>query len=76
MVREVKRVNFNVPVDTLDRIDSYAERMSINRTSAMLVLINQALDGQKAITDMGELLKICQEEQVKRLTAQFQNTDK
>lgn len=44
MARETKRINANIPTDTLSRIDEYAERMSINRTAAILVLVNIALD--------------------------------
>lgn len=63
MAREVRRININVPVETLERIDTYADNMSINRTSAILVLLSQAMDSQKAMTDLGELLKLYQEEQ-------------
>ena len=61
MAREVKRININVPVETLERIDTYANNMSINRTSAILVLLSQAMDSQKAMSDLGELLKLYQE---------------
>lgn len=50
-----QRVNLNMPVDTLKRLDDYAERMTITRTSAILVLVNQALDGQNAISAIEEL---------------------
>lgn len=65
MAREVKRININVPVETLERIDTYADNMSINRTSAILVLLSQALDSQKAMSNLGELIKLYQEEQKK-----------
>ena len=66
MQKEMKRININVPLDTLERIDSYADKMTINRTSAILVLCNLALDSQKAMSDIGELLKLAQEEQSKK----------
>lgn len=65
MAREVKRININIPVETLERVDRYADSMSINRTSAILVLISQAMDSQKAMSDLGELIKLYQEEQAK-----------
>lgn len=65
MAREVKRININIPVETLERVDRYADSMSINRTSAILVLISQAMDSQKAMSDLGELIKLYQEEQTK-----------
>lgn len=58
MAREVKRINLNVPVDMLEKIDKYAEEMSINRTSAIMVLVTQALGSQKAMDDVGELVRI------------------
>ena len=70
MAREVKRININVPVETLERIDTYADNMSINRTSAILVLLSQAMDSQKAMSDLGELLKLYQEEQTKTSKAE------
>lgn len=70
MAREVKRININVPVETLERIDTYANNMSINRTSAILVLLSQAMDSQKAMSDLGELLKLYQEEQAKTSKAE------
>ena len=70
MAREVKRININVPVETLERIDTYADNMSINRTSAILVLLSQAMDSQKAVSDLGELLKLYQEEQTKTSKAE------
>lgn len=50
-----QRVNLMMPLDTLKRLDDYADRMTISRTSAMLVLINQALDGQNALNAIEEL---------------------
>ena len=65
MARDVKRININVPVETLQRIDTYAYNMSINRTAAILVLLSQAMDSQKAMSDLGELLELYQVEQKK-----------
>ena len=66
MQKEMKRINIIVPLDSLERIDSYADKMTINRTSAILVLCNLALDSQKAMSDIGELLKLAQEEQTNK----------
>jgi len=63
--RETKRIYMNVPVEVLERIDAYADKMSINRTAAVLVLVSQALDSQKAMSDLGELMKMYQAEQGK-----------
>lgn len=66
MAKEVKRVTFNVPVELIDRVDGYADSLSINRTSAVCVLLSMALDGQKAMNTMEELLKAVKEEQGKQ----------
>ena len=65
MARELKRLNTNMPLELVARIDEYAERMCINRSSAINVLCNLALDSQKAMTDLSELLKYVQNEQAK-----------
>lgn len=63
MKKETRRINFNIPLDTLGRVDEYAEQMSINRTSALLVLVSQALDSQKAMNNLDELVKAIKKEQ-------------
>ena len=61
MARETKRLNMNMPVDTLESVDAYAEKMCITRTSAILVLCNMALDSQMAMNDLNEFLKVAKE---------------
>lgn len=56
MARELKRVNLNLPEDVVKRIDAYADKMCINRTTAVVMLCNTALDSQKAMNDLSELL--------------------
>lgn len=62
---ETNRINLNMPCDLAYRVDEYASKMNINRTSAICVLLNLALDSQKAMNDLGEFLKLYQEEQAK-----------
>lgn len=64
---EVTRINLNMPNDLLVKVDGYANRMNVNRTSAICVLLNMALDSQKAVSDIAELLKIIQNEQNMKL---------
>lgn len=52
---ESKRVSINIPVETANRIDVYAQKMGITRTSAILVLCNQALDSMAAVSEMSKL---------------------
>ena len=58
---ETTRMGMNIPTELMDKLDEYADRMNISRTSAVCVLLSQALDSQKAMTDLGELLKLYQE---------------
>lgn len=62
---EVFRVNANIPIDLMQQIDDYAKKMGINRTSAICVLCAQSLNSQKAMNDLGELLKLYQDEMEK-----------
>ena len=63
VARELKRLNVNMPVELVARIDEYADRMCINRSSAINVLCNTALDGQRAMGDLSELIKMANAEQ-------------
>lgn len=63
MKKETRRINMNIPADMVERLDSYAEQMSINRTSAVMVLLSQALDSQRAINTLEELVKAIKEDE-------------
>lgn len=63
---ETVRVNLNLPKNLVRQVDEYASSMNVNRTSAVCVLISQAINSQKAVNDLSELLKICQNEQSKK----------
>ena len=66
---ETIRINLNMPCDLTNRLDEYASKMNINRTSAICVLLNLALDSQDAVKVMGELMRLVKEKQDKQ-TAQ------
>ena len=66
---ETNRINLNMPCDLTNRLDEYASKMNINRTSAICVLLNLALDSQDAVKVMGELMRLVKEKQDKQ-TAQ------
>lgn len=55
-----QRVNLNMPIETLKRLDEYADKMTITRTSAILVLVNQALDAQNVANALSELNELTQ----------------
>lgn len=66
MARDLTRMTVSLPSELVKRVDTYAENMGIKRTSATAVLLTMALDSQKAMTDLGELLKVIQQEQDKQ----------
>jgi metal-responsive CopG/Arc/MetJ family transcriptional regulator len=67
---ETFRLTFNIPTDLLGQVDEYAKKMCVNRTSALCFLLSQSLNSQKAMNDIGELLKLYQEEQAKTSKAE------
>lgn len=60
---DLVRVSINLPVNTLNRIQEYAERMTISRTAAIVVLCNMALDQQEVLSVMPKLLTLVKDEQ-------------
>lgn len=57
---KTSRMGINIPTELLIKLDAYAAKMNINRTSACCVLLSQALDGQQMMSDLGELVKLAQ----------------
>lgn len=54
---ERRQLSISIPVDVLARVDSYAKKMSINRSAAITSLLVQSLDQTSAIEIMSKLLK-------------------
>ena len=52
------RININIDKGLMNRVDEYATNLSINRTAAVAVLLSNALDTQKSLNSMDELLQI------------------
>lgn len=65
MAKEVTRVTFNLPKGLVDDVDAYGESMNINRTSAVSVLLSQALKAQKGMDNIGELVRLAKLENAK-----------
>lgn len=53
----ITRIGLNIEENLLKEIDEYAEKHSINRTSAICVLCKSHLDQQLAITNLSEVFK-------------------
>lgn len=64
---EIKRVNVNLPNDLIDQVDSYAARMNINRTSAICVLLSQALKQEEVISRFPDMLNLLKDAKDKGL---------
>lgn len=58
MAKKLIRVTVNLTPELVERIESYAEKVNVNRTAAVSVLLSNALDQQKAIKDIGSLMDI------------------
>lgn len=56
MAKKLIRVTVNLTPELVERIESYAEKVNVNRTAAVSVLLSNALDQQKAIKDIGSLM--------------------
>ena len=63
---ETVRFGMNMPAELMKKLDDYADRMNISKSSAVCVLLSQALNSQKAMNDLGELLRLVKEEQYKQ----------
>lgn len=61
MKKELQRLNMNMPANLIQEVDEYANRMNLNRTSAMIVLVSTALEQKNAMSVMDELLSKLEE---------------
>lgn len=55
MKKEYVKVTISVNADLLKRVEEYADSLSINRSSAMSVLMSQALEYKEAMGFIGVL---------------------
>lgn len=53
---ELKRVNMNLPVDLIQKVTEYGEKLGLNTTSAYVVLLNQALNQVDTINNLPLIL--------------------
>lgn len=53
MAKELKRLNMNMPADLIDQVDAYAEKMNVNRSSAINMLVSTALE-QKNMMEIAQ----------------------
>lgn len=65
MAKELERLNVNIPTDLMRRVEDYADRYCINKTSAVTMLLSQSLEASKAMTSINELVAIMNEQKGK-----------
>lgn len=58
---ELKRVNLNLPIHLIERVNEYANNLGINNTSAYIVLLNQALDQKDTMSQMPTIISMFNE---------------
>lgn len=61
----LKRIVMNLDEDLVKKVDSYAEKLYINRTAAVSVLLSSAAETQEFMTHFPELMAAYQEESEK-----------
>lgn len=49
------------------RVEEYAERLHIGRYAAISVLVSQALDGQQALTTLGDFVQLYKAESAQKI---------
>lgn len=62
MARDLTRVTVNLKSELVEQIDNYADELGLTRTSAVAVLLSQAINNQKVIDNMGDLIKVYKEQ--------------
>ena len=62
MAKETKSVLVNIPLKLLDDIEAYADEMNVTRTSAILFLLSQSLNNQKAMNNLNEVVRMAKKD--------------
>jgi metal-responsive CopG/Arc/MetJ family transcriptional regulator len=55
MKNEVKRLSINLPSSLLDKLDSYADELNVNRTAALSVALSTFFKEQETMHVLKEL---------------------
>lgn len=63
MARELKRLNMNLPQELVDKVDAYADKLCLQRSVAITVLLNMALEQQGSLTALQDLMEAYKKEQ-------------
>lgn len=74
---ELKRVNINLPLSTIEKVKDYADSLGINVTSAYIVLLNQALEQKDIMANLPLMFTMVNElKALGNIKPQLDNTEK
>lgn len=57
----LKRINLNLDEELLKQLDDYAEKMHVNRSSALSFLLSQKFQSDKMIESMPDMLEVARQ---------------
>lgn len=57
----MKRINMQIDDDMLERIDTFAKKYGLSRSSAIIMLSMEALDAKEGINSLTELQRMLEE---------------
>lgn len=71
---ELKRVNMNLPITLIQRVEEYALSLGVNTTNAYIYLLNQALDNKDALNNLSVIMSLFNEFQKQGLDKENKQT--
>ena len=57
----LKRINLNLDEELLKQLEDYAEKMHVNRSSALSFLLSQKFQSDKMIENMPDMLQVARQ---------------
>lgn len=62
MVKNLVRVTVNLTPELVEKVERYAEKLNINRTAAVSVLLSQALDAHSGMDALRSAVELAKQE--------------
>ena len=72
---DLKRVNINLPINLVKKVEEYGESIGVNTTAAYIVLLNQALEQKMAFKNFPLMYQMFEEAQKQQLNLDYDNID-
>lgn len=66
-----RRLNINLPDTMISDVDAYAQSMHINRTTAIILILSNFLNGQKNMDTLSDFLTVYHSEKDNRTSSEF-----